>query len=82
MDDAARIEQLERELDEAKEQLYNTQSDLKYILTDNIAIKDFIQDLYESCQELQKEQELEGQQIVRNLMKNIEVFAKDHRLRL
>jgi len=82
MDDSDRIERLEKELDEVKEQLYNTQSDLKYILTDNIAIKDFIQDLYENCRELKDGTDLSVEDIISNLMRNIEVFARDHRMRL
>ncbi len=82
MDDSERIEKLELELDEVKEQLYNTQSDLKYILNDNIAVKDFIIDLYENCRELKGQGDLDGTEMINNLMRNIEVFAKDHRLTL
>ena len=81
MDDSDRIEKLELLLDDVQEQLFNIQSDMKYMSTENTALKDFLGNLYYSCKELE-DAEIQAEDLIRNLKQNIEVFAKDHNIRL
>ena len=81
MEDEERIEKLEAQLDDVEEQLFNLQSDMKYVSTENIALKDFLSNLYHSCKELE-DTEIETKDIIKNLTENIQVFARDHKIRL
>ena len=81
MEDEERLEKLELQLDDVQEQLFNLQSDMKYMSTENTALKYFLSNLYHSCRELE-ESEIEAEDLIRNLKTNIEVFARDHRIRL
>ena len=81
MDESDRIEKLELLLDDVQEQLFNLQSDMKYMSTENTALKDFLGNLYYSCRELE-ETEIQAEDLIKNLKQNIEVFAKDHKIGL
>lgn len=81
MDNSDRIEKLELLLDDVQEQLFNLQSDMKYMSTENTALKDFLGNLYYSCKELE-ETEIQAEDLIKNLKQNIEVFARDHKIRL
>ena len=81
MDESDRIDKLELLLDDVQEQLFNLQSDMKYMSTENTALKDFLGNLYYSCKELE-ETEIQAEDLIKNLKQNIEVFARDHKIRL
>ncbi|MDW3196069.1 MAG: hypothetical protein R8G66_27100 [Cytophagales bacterium] len=81
MDESDRIDKLELLLDDVQGQLFNLQSDMKYMSTENTALKDFLGNLYYSCKELE-ETEIQAEDLIKNLRQNIEVFAKDHKIRL
>ena len=68
-------------LDDVQEQLFNIQSDMKYMSTENTALKDFLSNLYHSCKELE-DSEIEAEDLIHNLKSNIQVFARDHRINL
>jgi len=74
-------ESLKEEIDQLKEDLFLMQSDFSHIRTENIALKNFIQTLYESCEGLE-DTALSLDMILKNLKENIRVFAKDHSIRL
>ncbi len=74
-------ESLRLELEDLKEALFLAQADLEKSRTVNIALRGFIQNLYESC-EAMEDTELQVSQVIENLRKNIRVFAKDHLIRL
>lgn len=73
--------QLETLLADHKEELFLTKIDLEKCRTENIALKVFIQNLYESCEGVE-DSELSLVDVVNNLKQNIRVFAKAHQIRL
>lgn len=73
--------QLEALLADYKEELFLTKIDLEKCRTENIALKVFIQNLYESCEGVE-DRELSLIDVVNNLKQNIQVFAKAHQIRL
>ncbi len=81
MNDSERIEKLELLLDDVQEQLFNLKSDMKFMSTENTALKDFLGNLYYSCKELE-ETEINAENLITNLKTNIEVFARDHKIGL
>lgn len=81
MEESERIEQLELLLDDVQEQLFNLKSDMKYMSTENTALKDFLGNLYYSCQELE-ETEIQAEDLIKNLRQNIVVFARNHKIEL
>ena len=76
-----KMKEPEELLQEAREHLFLCQSDLRQSVTENIALRNFIQNLYESCDALENT-ELEMNQVLHNLKENIRVFARDHQIRL
>jgi len=72
---------LEEQIEQLKEDLFLSQSDLNVARTENIALKNFIQNLYESCEGLENTQ-LTLKEVLENLKENIRIFSKDHRIRL
>lgn len=76
-----KLAQLQEALDQAKEDLFIAQTDLAHARTENIALKNFIQNLYESCEGLENV-ELSLQDVLKNLMQNIRTFGQDHNIRL
>jgi len=72
---------LEEQLEQLKEDLFLSQSDLDLARTENIALKNFIQNVYESCEGLEDTQ-LTLSEVLENLKENIRIFSKDHRIRL
>ena len=72
---------LKEELEQLKEDLFLAQSDLEIARTENIALKNFIQNLYESCEGL-GDTDAELQDVLKNLKENIRIFSKDQRIRL
>lgn len=81
MTDQELLHELGERLEQAKEQTFLDQYDLKKAVTENIALKTFVQNIYESCDQVdQSELSMEG--LIKNLKENIRVFAKDHKIKL
>ena len=72
---------LKEELEQLKEDLFLDQNDLEFTRTENVELKSFIQNLYDSCQELE-ETELSLQEVLKNLKENIRLFSRENRIRL
>lgn len=64
-----------------QEELFLSRQDEERWRTENIALRNFIQNLYESCEGLE-DTELTLPEVLENLKRNIQVFARDHRIRL
>lgn len=69
------------ELEQLREDLFLAHTDLNSARTENIALKNFIQNIYESCEGLE-ETDLTLEALLSNLKENIRVFSKEHRIRL
>ncbi len=80
MEQNQEIKTLKEELAQHKEELFLAKTDLQACQTQNIAMKNFIQNLYESCE--LGDQEIELSDVLNNLKKNIRVFARDHNIRI
>ena len=76
-----KISELQEQLADLKESLFLSQQDEDRWRVENIALKNFIQTLYESCEGLE-DTELTLEEVLRNLKENIRVFARDHNIRL
>ncbi|MEM6736438.1 MAG: hypothetical protein AAF620_10260 [Bacteroidota bacterium] len=72
---------LMKQMEQLREDLFLAQTDLENAKTENIALKNFIQNIYESCEEL-GETEISLDNVLCNLKKNIQIFSKAHRIRL
>lgn len=72
---------LKEEIEQLKEDLFLAYSDLDKARTENVALKNFILDLYESCEALE-ESEMALGTVLENLKKNIRMFSKDHNIRI
>ncbi|MEM0938440.1 MAG: hypothetical protein AAF600_01045 [Bacteroidota bacterium] len=70
-----------KQIEQLREDLFLAQTDLENARTENIALKNFIQNIYESCEELE-ETEMSLDNVLHNLKENIQIFSKDHRIRL
>lgn len=81
MEPEKEIEELKAELADRKEDLFISQQDLERSRTENIALKNFIQTLYESCDGLEGT-DLTLDEVLLNLKQNIRTFAKDHNIKL
>ncbi len=82
MDDLeSKIQELESLLADRKEDLFISRQDLERSRIENIALRNFIQTLYESCDGLE-DAELTLEEVLENLKQNIRTFAKDHNIRL
>ncbi|MFY0600412.1 MAG: hypothetical protein JXR03_12135 [Cyclobacteriaceae bacterium] len=77
----AQIDFLKSQLADRNEELFISQQDEERWRTENIALKNFIQTLYESCEGLEQT-ELSLEEVLENLTKNIRVFAKAHNIKL
>jgi len=75
------IAKLKEALEQAQEDLFLSQSDLEFARNENIALKSFVKDLYESCENMQ-EVDLPLSDLLKNLKANIRKFAKDNNIRL
>lgn len=80
-DPVKQLSEVEALLEDKKEALFLCQQDLEVSRTENIALKNFIQTLYESCQHLENS-ELTLDSVIKNLSENIRVFARDHHINL
>jgi hypothetical protein len=76
-----KISELQEQLADFKESLFLSQQDEDRWRVENIALKNFIQTLYESCEGLE-DTELTLEEVLQNLKENIRVFARDHNIRL
>jgi hypothetical protein len=76
--------ELKEQLEQLKEELFLGRQDVEKYRTENIALKNFIQTLYENCEKVQadKDTELTLADLLKNLKENIRVFARDHFIRL
>ncbi|REE01760.1 hypothetical protein [Marinoscillum furvescens] len=80
-DENKSLDQLQSELADKKEDLFLCQQDLEKLRNENIALKNFIQTLYESCEGLEGT-ELSLEEVLDNLKDNIRRFSKDHQIYL
>ena len=76
-----KIESLEKKLDLAEEKAFLSSQDLRDCQTINSAYREFLQNLYYSCADME-ESELELSMVMKNLRNNIQTFARDYRIRL
>ena len=74
-------EHLREQIEQLKEDLFLAQSDLETSSTQNIVLKNFIQNIYESCDGIEDDS-LELNTLLKNLKENIRVFAKANNIRL
>lgn len=81
MTDQELLKELAERLDQAKEQNFLDQTDLKKVTAENIALRNFLQTIYESCDQIE-DSELTLKDLISNLKENIRVFACDHQMRL
>lgn len=81
MTDQQLLNELSERLEQAKEQAFLDQYDLKKALTENIAMKTFVQNIYESCDQIDQSA-LSLEDLIKNLKENIRIFAKDHKIKL
>lgn len=81
MDIQKDLDVVKASLADAKEALFLSNMDLKKATTENIALKNFIQNLYESCENVDSE-EIDLQAVISNLKENIRVFARAHFIKL
>lgn len=75
------LDQLKSELADKKEDLFLCQQDLEKMRNENIALKNFIQNVYESCEGME-DTELTLSEVLKNLKDNIRRFSKDHQIYL
>ena len=75
------VEKLEEQIEQLKEDLFFAHTDLQTARTENIALKNFVQNIYESCEGME-DIELSLSDVLKNLKENIRVFSKDHQIRL
>jgi hypothetical protein len=76
-----KIGELKEKLAQANEDLFLAKSDLDSAKIENIALKNFIQNVYESCDGLD-DIDIELEDLLQNLKKNIRVFARDNGIKL
>lgn len=75
------IQILQEKLEQLKEDLFLSQTDLEVARTENIALRNFVQNIYESCEGMD-ETTLSLSEILDNLKQNIQKFSKEYRIRL
>lgn len=78
------ISELKEQLDQLGEELFLCRQDGERYRTESIALKNFIQTIYESCERLEQTEDAEItlKEVLKNLKENIRVFARDHHMRL
>ena len=81
MDQDKRLSQLEEIIAELNEQMFLCRHDLEKFRVEHVAMRQFIQNLYESCEHL-NDPDLTLEQVLENLKENIRTFARDHNIRL
>ena len=74
-------EDLKEQIHQLNEDLFLTQSDLESARNENIALKNFIQNLYESCEGIESNK-FDLQTVLDNLMENIRDFSRVNGIRL
>jgi hypothetical protein len=76
--------ELKEQLEQLHEELFLCRQDTERYRTESIALKNFIQTLYENCEKVEsdKDTELTLTDLLKNLKENIRVFARDHHIRL
>lgn len=80
-DQIEKLQELTEKLAQAKEDLFLAKSDLDSAKIENIALKNFIQNVYESCDGLD-DIGIELEDLLQNLKENIRVFARDNGIKL
>ena len=75
------LEKLKEQVTQLNEDLFLCRQDEERWRTENIALKNFIQTLYENCEGFENT-ELTLEAVLKNLKENIRVFAREHRIRL
>lgn len=80
--EAEEIDQLKAQIADKSEALFLCLQDLEKTRTENIAMTNFIQNLYESYQSIDGDSDLTLEQLLKNQKENIRVFSKDHNIRL
>jgi len=81
MDADSEIKALQEKIDQLEEELFNCQMNSKLLKNQNIALKEFLGNLLDSCRSL-KDSDLELSGIVKNLTFNIHAFLKDNNIRI
>jgi hypothetical protein len=78
------LSEFKEQLEQLKEELFLCRQDTERYRTEGIALKNFIQTLYENCESIEsdKDTELTLAELLKNLKENIRVFARDHHIRL
>ena len=76
--------ELKERVNQLQEELFLCRQDGERYRTESIALKNFIQTLYENCESIEsdKDSELTLEELLKNLKENIQVFARDHYIRL
>jgi len=77
-----KFEELSERLEQMKEDLFLAKTDLENARVENISLKGFIQNLYDSCEELEEETNLELDAVLKNLKENIRQFCKQQNIKL
>jgi len=80
----AESSQMKEQVDQLREELFLSRQDGDRYRTESIALKNFIQTIYESCERLEntEDAEITLKEVLKNLKENIKVFARDHHIRL
>jgi chromosome segregation ATPase len=81
VDKEKELEEMKARLADAREALFINETDLKKATIENIALKNFIQTLYESCENVNSE-EIELEAVIANLKDNIRVFSRAYFIRI
>ncbi len=75
--------QLKEQVDQLGEELFLCRQDVERYRTESIALKNFIQTIYENCERLEsiEDNEITLKEVLKNLKENIKTFGRDHRIR-
>ncbi|MEM8894959.1 MAG: hypothetical protein AAGC88_10310 [Bacteroidota bacterium] len=80
-EEKGQIELLQAELENLREELFLAQTDIEKYRNENIALKGFIQNIYESCEAV-NDLDVGLEDVLSNLRINIQKLAKAHSIRL
>ncbi len=81
MDADNEIKALQEKIDQLEEELFNCQTNSKLLKNQNIALKEFLGNLLDSCRSL-KDCDLGSSKIFENLTFNIHAFLKGNNIRV
>ncbi len=80
---ADEISRQKEQVEQLNEELFLSRQDAERYRTESIALKNFIQTIYESCDSLERSEnhEISLQEVLKNLKENIKTFGRDNRIR-